>query len=197
MHRTVGERIRDRRKKLGISGDDVAEALGRDRSTYYRYERGDIENLPYGVLQNIAKVLRVSEGYLITGEHPPSFKRIPVLGTIAAGEPILAVEEMADFVEVYSGSDVDFCLRVTGDSMIDARIHDGDLVFVRRQPVVENGEIAAVLIDEEVTLKRFYRNEGVVILKPENSRYQPTFYSERNFKHVRVLGRAVLFQSLL
>ena len=92
---------------------------------------------------------------------------------------------------------VDFCLRVKGDSMIDARINDGDIVFIRKQPMVENGEIAAVAIDNEVTLKRFYKNNGGVILKPENSKYQPRFFTAEDFKNIRVLGKAVFFQSTL
>jgi repressor LexA len=124
-------------------------------------------------------------------------KQVPLLGEIAAGEPILACEDCKTYIEVDGSLQVDFCLRVNGDSMIDARICDGDLVFVRRQPVVENGEIAVVLLDNEATLKRFYRNDGGVILKPENAKYQPRFYTERDFKQVRVLGKAVMFQSLL
>jgi repressor LexA len=81
--------------------------------------------------------------------------------------------------------------------MVDARICDGDIIFIRQQPIVENGEIAAVVIDDEVTLKRFYRNNGGVILKPENSKYQPRYYTEKDFKNVRVLGKAVMFQSSL
>lgn len=124
-------------------------------------------------------------------------KQVPLLGEIAAGEPILACEDCKTYIEVDGSLQVDFCLRVNGDSMIDARICDGDLVFVRRQPVVENGEIAVVLLDNEATLKRFYRDDGGVILKPENAKYQPRFYTERDFKQVRVLGKAVMFQSLL
>lgn len=124
-------------------------------------------------------------------------KQVPLLGEIAAGEPILACEDCKTYIEVDGSLQVDFCLRVNGDSMIDARICDGDLVFVRRQPVVENGEIAVVLLDNEATLKRFYRNDGGVILKPENAKYQPRFYTERDFKQVRVLGKAVMFRSLL
>lgn len=124
-------------------------------------------------------------------------KQVPLLGEIAAGEPILACEDCKTYIEVDGSLQVDFCLRVRGDSMIDARICDSDLVFVRRQPVVENGEIAVVLLDNEATLKRFYRNDGGVILKPENAKYQPRFYTEHDFKQVRVLGKAVMFQSLL
>ena len=98
--------------------------------------------------------------------------RVPIHGSVAAGNQILAMEDHHDYIVVDVNIRVDFCLRVQGDSMIDARIQDGDLVFVRQQPTVENGEIAVVMIDDEVTLKRFYRTDGGVILKPENSKYQ-------------------------
>lgn len=196
MTKTVGARIKQRRKQLGLSADRIAEMLGRDRSTYYRYESDEIENMPVSVLTPLARILGVSEAYLLSGEHPAA-RRIPILGAIAAGEPIYAVENYDEFIEVTSGAEVDFALRVFGDSMIDARIHDGDLVFVRRQPTVENGEIAVVLIDDEATLKRFYRTDHGVILKPENAKYQPMYYTAENFKDVRILGKAVLFQSKL
>lgn len=199
MHRTVGERIRDRRRELGLSADHVAKALGKDRSTYYRYESNDIENMPMSILQPLAKILGVSEAFLISGRHEVPTKRIPVLGCIAAGDPVLADEQYGEYVEVGDGGgvQVDFCLRVKGDSMIDARIQDGDLVFVRKQSTVENGEIAVVLIDDEATLKRFYKTDAGVILKPENSKYEPLFYTDEDFKDVRILGKAVMFQSLL
>src|SRR5690606_38420934 len=93
---------------------------------------------------------------------------------------------------------VDFCLRVQGDSMIGARIQDGDIVFVRRQPTVDNGDIAVVLIDDEVTLKRVYITEQGIILKSENPAYQPIFVShQEEYRQVRILGRAVAFQSKL
>jgi len=131
--------------------------------------------------------------------HPGSVRvrRVPILGSVAAGDPILALEEHHDYIEVDGNIRVDFCLRVRGDSMIDARICDGDLVFVRQQPTVENGDIAVVLIDDEVTLKRFYRTDGGVILKPENSKYQPMYYTDEDFKNIQILGKAVLFQSKL
>jgi len=122
-------------------------------------------------------------------------KKVPLLGEIAAGEPILATEDFKTYVEIDDALHVDFCLKVKGDSMIDARINDGDIVFIRKQPEVENGEIAAVLIDNEATLKRFYKNNGGVILKPENSKYQPKYYTEKDFKDIRILGKAVFFQS--
>ncbi|HLS52873.1 MAG TPA: S24 family peptidase, partial [Tissierellaceae bacterium] len=89
------------------------------------------------------------------------------------------------------------CLKVKGDSMIGARINDGDIVFIREQPCVENGEIAAVMIDNEVTLKRFYKNGGLVMLRSENPKYQPLMYTKEDFKQVRILGKAIFFQSKL
>jgi len=197
---TIGERIKRLRKKRGLSADEVAKALEKDRSTYYRYESDEIENMPISVLPKLAKVLGTTEAYILTGKNDDALrtKRIPILGVVAAGEPILATESYEDYVELGDdGVRVDFCLRVKGDSMKDARIMDGDIVFVRRQPTVQNGEIAVVLIDDEVTLKRVYITEKGVILKPENPAYQPMFVSHEDFRQVRILGRAVAFQSKL
>lgn len=197
---SIGKRISDRRKELGLSVDDVARMLGKNRTTIYRYESDEIENLPLTILEPLAKVLRVTPSYLMGWENILTYKtkKVPVLGEIAAGEPILVAEQMAEYyVEVDEEFQIDFCLKVKGDSMKDARINDGDVVFIRKQPTVENGEIAAVLIDNEVTLKRFYRNDGLIMLKPENSKYQPLMYQAKDFKEVRILGKAVMFQSKL
>ncbi|MEG3069470.1 MAG: transcriptional repressor LexA [Candidatus Syntrophopropionicum ammoniitolerans] len=196
---TVGKRIKLRRESLGLSVDDVAKKLGKNRATVYRYESDEIENLPTTILEPLAKILRVSPAYLMGWENiiPYRTKKVPMLGRIAAGKPIMATEGCEYYVEINESLHVDFCLQIQGDSMIDARILDGDLVFVRQQPVVENGEIAVVSIDNEVTLKRFYKNDGGVILEPENSKYQPKYYTEKDFKDIRILGKAIFFQSKL
>lgn len=198
MLKTVGERIKHRRLDLGLSADEVAERLGKNRATIYRYESDEIENLPVNVLEPLAKVLNVTPAYLMGWENiiPVKTIRVPLLGEIAAGEPIYASEDTAPYyVEVERDKHVDFCLKVKGDSMIGARINDGDIVFIRKQLQVENGEIAAILIGEEVTLKRFYKNTDGVILKPENPKYQPMYYSEYDYKEIRILGKAIFFQS--
>jgi repressor LexA len=122
-------------------------------------------------------------------------KRVPVVGAIAAGQPILAQENIEGFEYVPEDLSVDFCLRVKGDSMTGARILDGDLIFIKQQPDVETGEIAAVMIDGEVTLKRVYKINGSVILRPENSSYPDQVYSKRDMKEVVILGKAIIFQS--
>lgn len=197
---TIGERIKRLRQERDLSPEDLAKAIGKHRSTYYRYESDEIENMPMSVLTKLARALGVSEAYLLTGQDDSNLrtKRVPILGSVAAGEPILATEEYGDYVELGDdGIQVDFCLLVKGDSMRDARIMDGDLVFVRRQPTVQNGEIAVVLIDDEVTLKRVYITEQGIILRPENPAYEPMFFSHEDFRQVRILGKAVAFQSKL
>lgn len=199
--RNRGERLRERRMELGLTLEEVAEAVGVSKSTVLKWETGTIEDMRVNKAAALAQVLNVSPLWVIgitdSRSGPPRTKRVPILGSIAAGEPILATEEYGEYVELSEDVPVDFCLRVKGDSMIDARIQDGDLVFVRRQPTVENGQIAVVLIDDEATLKRFYRTKDGVILKPENSKYEPLFFTHRDFRQVRVLGRVVMFQSWL
>lgn len=124
------------------------------------------------------------------------FKKIPLVGVIAAGTPILAQENIEGYEPVPEDYNVDFCLRVKGDSMIGARILDGDIVFVRKQPDVESGEIAAVLIDkEEATLKRVFKVNGNVILHAENSNYPDRVFSKKDMKEVTILGKAIAFKS--
>ena len=127
----------------------------------------------------------------------PATYTVPLLGTIACGEPILAAENIEDNVEVPEHIHADFALRCKGDSMINARIHDGDIVYIRQQPAVNNGEIAAVLIGDEATLKRVYVYEDHVVLQPENPAYEPLVYFKDAMQAVRILGKAVGFTSLL
>ncbi|MCI7811589.1 MAG: transcriptional repressor LexA [Clostridiales bacterium] len=127
----------------------------------------------------------------------PATYTVPLLGTIACGEPILAAENIEDNVEVPENIHADFALRCKGDSMINARIHDGDIVYIRQQPAVNNGEIAAVLIGDEATLKRVYVYEDHVVLQPENPAYEPLVYFGETMSTVRILGKAVGFTSII
>lgn len=199
----IGNLIKNRREFLNLSQQEVAEYVEVSKSAISRWESGEVENMGRSKIQKLSEILKVSPVSIVLGEEvnnvlPFRTKRVPLMGEIPAGEPMLVSEEHIEYyIEADASLHVDFCLRVKGDSMIDARINDGDIVFVRKQPVVENGEIAAVAIDNEVTLKRFYKNNGGVILKPENSKYQPRFFTAEDFKNIRVLGKAVFFQSTL
>lgn len=125
----------------------------------------------------------------------PNTKKVPLVGTIPCGEPILAVENIECEVEMPENIHADFALRCKGDSMIDAHIYDGDIVYIRQQPIVDNGEIAAVLICEEATLKRFYRNGDTVTLMPCNPKFNPFVYKGEQLNDMRILGKAVGFTS--
>ena len=206
---TVGSRIREFRKRLGLSVDDVAEKLKKNRATIYRYESDDIENLPAPILEPLAKVLQTTPAELMGWEQsaaptsddlpsnvfPIQTKKVPLLGTIAAGVPIYADENFDGYRECTEDVDADFCLKIQGDSMIGARINDGDIVFIKKQPDVDNGEIAAVLIEDEATLKRVYKEKDSLILQAENPKYAPIVYTAESYVECRIMGKAVAFQS--
>lgn len=206
---TVGSRIRDFRKRLGLSVDDVAEKLKKNRATIYRYESDDIENLPAPILEPLAKVLQTTPAELMGWEQSPApvsddlpanvfpiqTKKVPLLGTIAAGVPIYADENFDGYRECTEDIDADFCLKIQGDSMIGARINDGDIVFIKKQPDVDNGEIAAVLIEDEATLKRVYKEKDSLILQAENPKYAPIICMAESYVECRIMGKAVAFQS--
>jgi repressor LexA len=152
----------------------------------------------------LALALNVSEAWLMGYDVPMqrNFTQvetvsIPLLGQIACGEPITAEETFECYVEAGSKIHIDFCLRAKGDSMINARIFDGDIVFIRKQPTVENGEIAAVLIGDEATLKRVfvYPEEQKLVLQAENPSFAPLVYVGEELENVSILGKAVAFQS--
>lgn len=127
----------------------------------------------------------------------PRMNEVPLIGSIACGTPILAAQNVEDQVSTPEFIHADFALRCKGDSMIDARIHDGDIVYIRQQQTVDSGEIAAVLIGEEATLKRVYLSPGTVVLQPANPRYEPMVYSGSQLEQVRILGKAVGFTSTI
>lgn len=201
---TTGERMKERRKELGLSAEYVAERLGVSPATIYRYEKGDIEKMPGNILEPISKILNTTPAYLMGWDNAllpdniipmPKMNTIPLLGTIACGEPILAEENLDGEVAMPEHVTADFALRCKGDSMTGARILDGDIVYIRQQPSVENGEIAAVLIGEEATLKRVYRYPDKIVLSPANPEYEPFVYTGEEIENIRILGKAVAFTS--
>lgn len=195
----IGNLIKTSRERLSLSQQEVADFVGVTKSAVSRWESGEVENIGRSKIKTLSEILKISPISIITGEiaesTPFRIQRVPVLGEVAAGVPIYAEENCTAYIEVDANHRIDFCLRVKGDSMIDARIQDGDIAFIRKQCDVENGEIAVVLINDEATLKRVYKNNSGIILKAENSKYQPTFYSEKDFADIRILGKLIFFQS--
>ena len=203
---TTGERMKQRRKEIGFSAEKVAERLGVSPATIYRYEKGDIEKVPVDSLAELAKILQTTPAYLMGWEEqpepkkptiPPGFepmpkmKKIPLIGSIACGTPILAEQNIEKLVDVPEHIRCDFSLTCHGDSMVDAGIHDRDVVYIRIQPEVENGEIAAVRIGEEATLKRVYYTPGTLTLMPANPTYAPMVYTGPQLNDVHIEGKAV------
>lgn len=200
---TIGKRIKNRRVELGLSVDQVADALGKNRATVYRYESDEIENLPTNVLEPLAKALRTTPAYLMgwdenvsnktipTGFDPmPDMDTVPLIGRIACGNPITAEENIEDVVSVPSMWHADFTLRCEGASM-EPRIQDGDLVAIRKQPEVENGEIAAVRIGDEATLKHVYYYPNYIELRPENPAFASIIKIGPDMNDVHIEGKAV------
>lgn len=203
----LANNLKDLRKKKGLTLDELAEALSTSRQTIHRYENGIITNIPPEKVEKLAEALGTTPSALMgwSGNDFGRFesisamdtKKVPILGEIACGQPIYATEERGEYATAHSGLEADFCLRAHGDSMIGARIYDGDIVFIRSQSSVNNGEIAAVIIGDEATLKRvyYYPAEEKLILSPENPRYAPLVYIGAELEDIKILGKAVAFQS--
>lgn len=154
-------------------------------ANYFNIEKSDLvetESRSYDSFDNIYKIEK---------------KKFRLIGSVACGEPIYADEDRESYVMAGTDIKADFCLKCQGDSMINARIYDGDIVFVREQSIVNNGEIAVVIIDNEATLKRFYyyKEASLLILKAENPKFRDLEYKDDELNKVRVLGKAVAFQS--
>ena len=210
---TVGEKIKAARESKGLSYSQLAEKSGLKKSTLQRYETGATRKIPIEVIGVLESCLGLERGSLMgwnvgnvpDNEQLPQYdnifpietKKFPLLGSIACGEPIWANEDRESYIEAGAHIRADFCLRAQGDSMINARIMDGDIVFIRKQPMVDDGEIAAVIIDDEATLKRVYydKEQQELTLVSENSKYKPFNYRGEELDHIRILGKAVAFQS--
>lgn len=210
----MAKRIKDLRTSQGMTLEQVAEKVGVGKSTVRKWETGLIANMRRDKIAALADALNTSPMYLMGWSdeinpapaldlskfdniYPVKLKKFPLLGEIACGKPIFANEDRESYVLAGSEIHADFCLRAKGDSMVNARILDGDIVFIRKQDMVDNGEIAAVAIGDDVTLKRvFYHPEqDLLILKAENSKYQDMIYSQNQLDQVYILGKAIAFQS--
>ena len=203
---TIGTIIKNRRIEIGLSVDELANLIGKNRATIYRYESAEIEKLPINVLEPLAKALRTTPAELMGWEKPqypdniikiPDTKDIPLIGSIACGKPILAEENIEYYIKADTTIPADFALKCCGDSMINARIFDGDIVYIRQQPDVDNGEIAAVLIGNEATLKKVHKFPSKIVLSPCNPMYEDLVYSNEQLDDIRILGKAVAFTSII
>lgn len=219
----IGLRIKERRESLGMRQEDLGKILFLNKSTIQRYETGQVQKIKIPVIHAMAKALDLNPDYLALRtddpgkfrEHPewygvkngnyslddnllptPHAKRIPVLGSVPAGIPIEAVEDIIDYEEISEEMARDgeyFALRIKGTSM-EPKFSEGDVVVIRKQETVENGEIAVVLIDgDEATIKKFFRTDAGIMLVGLNPSFSPLTYTPEQAEQlpVRVIGRVV------
>lgn len=196
MNKEIGRRIKKKRLEKDMTLKDLGEKIGVASSTIMRYEKGEINTIKLPVINSIANALGVDPAWLVLKSNSPDkyiptkseVSNIPLLGQIAAGLPILAEENIEDYFNIDSKIKADFALRIKGDSMLGAGIFPEDIVFIRKQDNLENGEIGAVLIEESATLKKFYKEDGTIILQSENDMYKPIILTNGN---VQILGKLV------
>lgn len=205
----IGTRLRYLRKLDNITQLELANHIGISKSTVSMYENGQREP-DFETLEKLADFFNVPMNTFFPGGRPdgntraignlyalPKIQTYPLLGNIACGTPILAEENISEYVNYPGDINADFCLRCKGDSMINARIHDGDIVFIRKQEQVENSQIAAVRIGDEATLKRVYYTPGSdrITLRPCNPLYPDMEYEGERLNEIDILGKAVCFLS--
>lgn len=219
---TIANRLKQALEMRNMKQADLVNMTGIGKSSISTYLSGDYEPKQKN-LYRLAKALDVNESWLMGYDVPmerqrpvqstatsfvgtipnllplPKTKKVPRLGTIACGEPILAQENIEDYDKAPEGVNCDFTLKCKGDSMVGARINDGDIVYIRQQEEVENGEIAAVLVDgageSNATLKRVYLYDNQIVLQAENPKYSPWVYTGEDMNKVRIIGKAVAFLS--
>ncbi len=209
--KSVGKLIYDRRTELGITQKEVADFVGVSEATVSRWESGHIDNMRRDRIAALSKILRMSP-LAIMGIDDTDLStrlpnmisidartfRVPIVGRVAAGRPIVADEEIIGYEYIDNKYSKDgheyFGLRIVGKSM-EPTIMDGDIVIVRRQNYVENGEIAIVLIDgEEATAKEVKESaDGITLIGHNTAVYTPHFYSAQEVKNlpVQIIGRVV------
>ena len=221
----LNDKLNRLKTENGLTTDALAQKSGVPKGTINKILNGETRNPTVATLAALAQALdcpleylsgqvnlpaapeeipgvyrmgRVAQGGLRNAGDilPVARRRIPLLGRIAAGQPIYA-DEAFDTAGCDSPMQCDFALRVQGDSMVGARIHDGDIVFIRRQDDVDDGRIAAVIIDDEATLKRVYHIKNGLQLLSENPQYPPMVFTLEEYGSIRILGQAVGFASRL
>ncbi|MBE5801103.1 MAG: LexA family transcriptional regulator [Clostridiales bacterium] len=202
----MSEKIKFLRMKNKLTLEEVGNKVGVGKSTVRKWESGQIANMRRDKIAKLAEALNTTPAYLmgweessapaIPGIEHPTFHAVPLLGEIACGEPILAEENLEGKVQVDGGVACDFALRCKGDSMAP-RLLDGDLVFIRQQPSVDNGQIAAVLIDTEATLKHVYVSPSSIQLVAENPAYAPIVLTGEDAENARILGKAVAYRRMI
>lgn len=212
---TFAQRLREGLDLRGMKQIELATRSGISKYSISHYLKGDWEGKQDAVYE-LARALNVSEAWLMGYDVPaersapkvsvqldkkptippgfmplPKMRKVPLIGAIACGDPITAIQNREGDVNAPVDMRCDFALKCQGESMIGAGIHDGDVVYIRIQPEVENGEIAAVRIGEETTLKRVYLHNDYIELRPENPAFESIIRRREEMNDVQIEGKAV------
>ncbi len=192
-------RIKSAREDLKLTKRELAKRIGVHESSINKYEKGLVD-IPLSKISELARVLKVTEAYLMgweeKSEQPPQGLQIPVLGTVAAGIPISAVEDILDYEEVpqsWENQGEFFALKIKGDSM-EPRMESGDVVIVKQQPDANSGDTVIVLVNgDDATCKKLQKTDNGIMLVSTNPKYPPMFYSTEDIqtKPVVILGKVV------
>ena len=197
---TMYDRIKARRQELGLTQKDLADRLGyKSKTAITKIELGKVD-LPQSKIYAFAQALQTNVDYLLgdvkrvpAGIIIPDFHQVPIVGQIACGAPILAEQNITGYARL-ANLECDFALWCKGDSMAP-KFLDGDLVFIRQQPDVDNGQIAAVLIENEATLKHVYKGTNSLTLVAENPAFAPLIYTDPvELQQIRIIGLAIGYQ---
>ena len=190
--------IRERRKELNITLEEIGEYVGVSKATVQRWETGGIANMRRDRIKKLSEILRIEPEQLLgtTQQTKPVFVKIPVLGSVAAGVPVTAQENILGYEEVpaeWVENDSIFALKLKGDSM-EPRMLSGDVVIVRKQEHIESGEIAVVMVgEEEATCKKVAKHTDGIVLISNNPKYEPMFFTSKEIEQlpVRILGKVI------
>lgn len=198
---TVGEKIKTLRKSLGLTQTELGQRVGVQKNAVSKWECGRVEDIPTSTIKLLANLFNVPASYLIDDDTSPvtspllplpRMKQWKVLGGTACGQPLFKPLEDAS-VLAPADIDADFVFQCVGDSMINARIFDGDTVFVK-EGEVPDGQIGVVRVGEEYTLKRIYHGTDYLELRSENPMYPPIIIRGEQ-ENAEIVGRAVQFLS--
>lgn len=200
---SIAENIKRIRLEHGLSQAEFGKIAGVSDKAVSTWELGT-KTPRMGAVEKIANYFGITKSAIVDDVPPtpaipvppgfipmPKMQKVPLVGSIACGTPILAQQNIDGSVDAPEDIRCDFALRCKGDSMIDAGIHDGDAVYIRIQPEVENGEIAAVRVGEEATLKRVYYDGTTLTLMPANAAFAPMVYTGPQLEEVHIEGRVV------
>lgn len=191
FYKELGRRIKHYRLQSGMTLEELGERIGVGKSTVRKYETGLIK-VSHGKLEAISNALGIDVALLYGEEVSSDVVEVPLYGSISCGNGSVIYERTEGYVKTpkeWVENGISFYLTAKGDSMTGAKIHEGDTLLIQKQEDVENGEIAAVVVDEECVLKRVYKNDDSVTLVSENPAYPPIHFKPEQDRHIKIIGK--------